>query len=125
LILTLFYRYMPELIKNGHVYLAQPPLYKVSYNKKEEYLYNDKALEELKRKLKSNFSIQRYKGLGEMNPRQLWNTTMDPETRKLLKVEIDDEIEADEIFTHLMGSNASLRREFIIANADMVNELDI
>ncbi|MEJ6950527.1 DNA topoisomerase (ATP-hydrolyzing) subunit B [Natronospora cellulosivora (SeqCode)] len=125
LILTLFYRYMPELIKKGHVYLAQPPLYKVTYNKKEEYLYNDQALEDYKKKTKGNFSIQRYKGLGEMNPRQLWNTTMDPETRKLLKVEIDDEIEADEIFTHLMGSNASLRREFIIANADMVDELDI
>ncbi|MFP4016969.1 MAG: DNA topoisomerase (ATP-hydrolyzing) subunit B [Halanaerobiales bacterium] len=125
LILTLFYRYMPELIENGHVYLAQPPLYKVSWRNNEEYLYNDNALDELKKELKSGFSIQRYKGLGEMNPRQLWNTTMDPETRKLLKVEIDDEIEADEIFTHLMGSNASLRREFIINNADMVDELDI
>ncbi|MFW6264836.1 MAG: DNA topoisomerase (ATP-hydrolyzing) subunit B [Bacillota bacterium] len=125
LILTLFYRYMPELIKNGYVYLAQPPLYKVTYSKKEEYLYNDQSLEKLKRKLKGNYSIQRYKGLGEMNPRQLWNTTMDPETRKLLKIEIDDEIEADEIFTHLMGANASLRREFIIRNADMVDELDI
>lgn len=125
LILTLFYRYMPELIENGHVYLAQPPLYKVSWKNNEEYLYNDNALTEMKNDLKSGFSIQRYKGLGEMNPRQLWSTTMDPETRKLLKVEIDDEIEADEIFTHLMGSNASLRREFIINNADMVDELDI
>lgn len=125
LILTLFYRYMPELIENGHVYLAQPPLYKVSWKKNEEYLFNDNALGKLKNKLKSGFSIQRYKGLGEMNPRQLWNTTMDPETRKLLKIEIDDDIEADEIFTHLMGSNASLRKEFIINNANMVNELDI
>jgi len=125
LILTLFYRYMPELIENGHVYLAQPPLYKVSWKKNEKYLYNDEELVKLKHKLKSGFSIQRYKGLGEMNPRQLWDTTMDPETRKLLKIEIDDDIEADEVFTHLMGSNASLRREFIINNADMVNELDI
>jgi len=125
LILTLFYRYMPELIENGHVYLAQPPLYKVSWKNNEEYLYNDEALVKMKDKLKSGFSIQRYKGLGEMNPRQLWDTTMDPETRKLLKIEIDDVIEADEVFTHLMGSNASLRREFIINNADMVNELDI
>ncbi len=125
LILTLFYRYMPELIENGHVYLAQPPLYKVNWKKNEEYLYNDDALARLKNKLKSGFSIQRYKGLGEMNPRQLWDTTMDPETRKLLKIEIDDDIEADEVFTHLMGSNASLRREFIINNAEMVNELDI
>lgn len=126
LILTLFYRYMPELVIKGHIYLAQPPLYKISWKSKEKYLYADKELVELKQELADNkYTIQRYKGLGEMNPKQLWNTTMNPETRKLLKVEIDDEIEADEIFTNLMGSNASLRKEFIIANADKVEELDI
>jgi len=125
LILTLFYRYMPELIKGGYVYLAQPPLYKVSWKKNERYLYRDEELEEIKKELKDSFSIQRYKGLGEMNPGQLWNTTMDPETRKLLKIEVYDDLEADEVFTHLMGSNVSLRREFIIENADLVNELDI
>ncbi|ACL69924.1 DNA topoisomerase (ATP-hydrolyzing) subunit B [Halothermothrix orenii] len=126
LLLTLFYRYMPELIKEGYIYIAQPPLYKVSWKKNIRYLYTDKELESLKRELENkSYSIQRYKGLGEMNPRQLWETTMNPETRKLLRIEIDDEIEADEIFTRLMGSNASLRREFIISNADMVDELDI
>ncbi|MFW6035813.1 MAG: DNA topoisomerase (ATP-hydrolyzing) subunit B [Halothermotrichaceae bacterium] len=126
LILTLFYRYMPELIEAGYVYLAQPPLYKVSWNKEEKYLYTDQELEQFKKELGENsFSIQRYKGLGEMNPGQLWNTTMDPNNRKLLKIEIDDEIEADEVFTHLMGSNARLRRDFIISNAYMVDELDV
>lgn len=126
LILTLFYRYMPDLIEKGHIYLAQPPLYKISWKNNEKYLYSDKELNNTKEKLKGiNFSIQRYKGLGEMNPRQLWKTTMNPETRKLQKIEIDDEIEADEVFTRLMGSNASLRREFIIKNADLVEELDI
>jgi DNA gyrase subunit B len=126
LILTLFYRYMPDLVKKGYVYLAQPPLYKVSLQKKDFYLYSDRELADLKeRERKEKFLIQRYKGLGEMNPPQLWQTTMNPETRKLQKVEIDDEIEADEIFTNLMGSNASLRRDFIISHADMVEELDI
>jgi len=126
LILTLFYRYMSELIKNDHVYLAMPPLYKISWSKKEKYVYTDQELKSMKNKLAdSKFSIQRYKGLGEMNPGQLWDTTMDPENRKLEKVEIDDEIEADEVFTRLMGSNARLRKEFIFENADMVEELDV
>jgi DNA gyrase subunit B len=126
LILTLFYRYMPELIKNNNIYIAQPPLYKVSWQGKERYLYTDIDLQKFKNEHNDiSFSLQRYKGLGEMNPRQLWNTTMDPEGRKLQKVEIDDEIEADDIFTRLMGSKASLRREFIFENADMVGELDV
>lgn len=125
LILTLFYRFMPELIEKGHVFLAQPPLYRVSWNKKEKYLYNDQELLEFRNKVKGNFVIQRYKGLGEMNPEQLWSTTMNPETRKLLRVEINNDIEADEIFTQLMGSNASLRKDFIINNAELVKELDI
>ncbi|MGM0437560.1 MAG: DNA topoisomerase (ATP-hydrolyzing) subunit B [Bacillota bacterium] len=126
LILTLFYRYMPELIKNDHVYIAQPPLYKVSWNNGQRYLYRDSNLENFKKENPNlNFEIQRYKGLGEMNPRQLWKTTMNPENRKLQKVEIDDEIEADDIFTRLMGSKASLRKQFIFKNADMVKELDV
>ena len=125
LILTLFYRFMPELIENGHVFLAQPPLYRVSWSKKEKYLYNEQELLEFRDQVKGNFVIQRYKGLGEMNPEQLWNTTMNPETRKLLRVEINNDIEADEIFTQLMGSNASLRRDFIIQNAELVKDLDI
>ncbi|WP_078808803.1 DNA topoisomerase (ATP-hydrolyzing) subunit B [Selenihalanaerobacter shriftii] len=126
LILTLFYRYMPELISEGHVYIAQPPLYKVTYKKDEKYLYSDKQLQEYLADLdRSKVSIQRYKGLGEMNPRQLWKTTMDPENRKLQQVEVDDEREADDIFTRLMGSKARLRREFIMGNADLANNLDI
>ncbi|NLM97516.1 MAG: DNA topoisomerase (ATP-hydrolyzing) subunit B [Halanaerobiaceae bacterium] len=125
LILTLFYRYMPELIKGGYVYLAQPPLYKISWGKNERYLYSDEELEKLKEELKDNYTIQRYKGLGEMNPAQLWNTTMNPETRKLMKIEVFDDLEADEVFTQLMGSNVTLRREFIMENADLVNKLDI
>lgn len=126
LILTLFYRYMPELIKNDHVYIAQPPLYKVSWKNEHRYLYRDSNLENFKNENPDlNFEIQRYKGLGEMNPRQLWKTTMNPENRKLQKVEIDDEIEADDVFTRLMGSKASLRKQFIFKNADMVKELDV
>ena len=126
LILTLFYRYMPELIKNDHVYIAQPPLYKVNWKNGQRYLYKDSNLENFKKENPElNFEIQRYKGLGEMNPRQLWKTTMNPENRKLQKVEIDDEIEADDVFTRLMGSKARLRKEFIFENADMVKELDL
>ncbi len=126
LILTLFYRYMPELIEEGHVYIAQPPLYKVSYGKSEKYLYTDKQLKNyLADKDRTRVTIQRYKGLGEMNPGQLWSTTMDPENRKLQKVEIDDEIVADDVFNRLMGSKARLRREFIMTNADLADNIDI
>ncbi len=126
LILTLFYRYMQELIKKEHIYLACPPLYRVKIGKKEKYLYNDKELKAFREKNSGkNFSLQRYKGLGEMNPEQLWQTTMNPENRRLLKIEIDDLIEADEIFTRLMGSNSSLRKEFIFANASENIEIDV
>ncbi|MBM7623362.1 DNA gyrase subunit B [Sporohalobacter salinus] len=126
LILTLFYRYMPELIEEGHVYVAQPPLYKVTYRNDEEYIYTDGQLQNYLADLdRSKVSIQRYKGLGEMNPSQLWETTMNPENRKLQEIMIEEEREADNIFTRLMGSKAKLRREFIMANADLANNLDI
>ncbi|MFW5998839.1 MAG: DNA topoisomerase (ATP-hydrolyzing) subunit B [Bacillota bacterium] len=126
LILTLFYRYMDELIENNHIYLARPPLYKVSWKGNEKYLYTDRDLKTFRNNHRTlNFSLQRYKGLGEMNARQLWDTTMDPENRKLQKIEVNDEIEADDIFSQLMGANASLRKEFIFSNADMADNLDV
>jgi len=126
LILTFFYRYMRELIENGHVYIAQPPLYKVSKGKKEQYFYTDEDLEKyMAENGKEGINLQRYKGLGEMNPEQLWNTTMDPKTRTLLKVSLENAIEADEIFTILMGDSVEPRREFIEQNAKLVANLDV
>ncbi len=125
LILTFFYRYMRELIENGHVFIAQPPLYKLSKGKKITYLYSDEELEEFFEENGKDFVLQRYKGLGEMNPDQLWETTMDPEKRTLLKVSLENAIEADEIFTILMGDNVEPRREFIEQNAKLVSNLDV
>jgi DNA gyrase subunit B len=126
LLLTLFYRYMPELIENDHIYIAQPPLYQVTYSGNKKYLYTDKELKSfLEDKNNDRVSIQRYKGLGEMNPSQLWDTTMNPENRKLQKVDIEDEIIADDVFNQLMGSKASLRREFIMENADLADNIDV
>lgn len=126
LLLTFFYRYMKPLITNGHIYIAQPPLYKVSKGKAEHYVYSDEQLESLLEEIgRSGIGIQRYKGLGEMNPDQLWDTTMNPETRTLIKVNLDDAITADEIFTILMGEKVEPRREFIEQNAKLVVNLDI
>ena len=126
LLLTFFFRYMRPLIERGHVYIAQPPLYKVSKNRKDEYCYSDAELNEtLDRLGRKGCDVQRYKGLGEMNAEQLWHTTMDPEYRTLLKVNMQDAFEADEIFTVLMGEVPEMRRQFIEENAKLVKELDI
>ena len=125
LLLTLFYRFMPELIFNGHIYIAMPPLYKVIPAKgKEEYLYDDAALAQYRKKSKGNFTLQRYKGLGEMDASQLWETTLNPDTRILKKVEIEDARMASDITEVLMGTDVAPRREFIYSHA-IEAELDI
>ena len=129
LMLTFLYRFMPELIKQGHVYLAQPPLYKLEKNKKIWYAYSDEELAQIIKEVgrDNNNKIQRYKGLGEMDAEQLWETTMDPERRILLRVNMDDDVasELDLTFTTLMGDQVEPRREFIEANAKYVQNLDI
>ncbi len=127
LLLTFFYRYMREIIENGYVYIAQPPLYKVQQGKRVEYVYNDKQLDELLKSLSQTPKpgLQRYKGLGEMNAAQLWETTMDPDARTLLQVTLEDAIDADETFEMLMGDKVEPRRNFIEENAQYVKNLDI
>jgi len=127
LMLTFFYRYMRPLIEKGYVYIAMPPLYKVTKNKVERYVYNDDALEELLNEIgrEPKPEIQRYKGLGEMSSEQLWTTTMNPETRTMMQVTVADAIAADETFTLLMGDQVEPRREFIEQNYDLVPDLDV
>ena len=119
LLLTFLYRFMPDLIREGHVYIAMPPLYKVVPKKGEgEYLYDDMALEQYRREHKGDFTLQRFKGLGEMDPDQLWETTLNPENRVLKRVEIEDGRMASEVTEMLMGSDVPPRRNFIHDHAD-------
>lgn len=126
LLLTFFFRYMRPLVENGHVYIAQPPLYKVAKGKSEEYFFTDKELDTYLDKVgRKGTEVQRYKGLGEMNAEQLWHTTMNPESRTMLQVTMEDAFAADEIFSMLMGEQPELRRQFIEENATLVKELDV
>ncbi len=126
LLLTFFYRYMMEIIKNGYVYIAQPPLYRIARGKQAQYAYREEELREIVSALgEKSITIQRYKGLGEMNAEQLWSTTMDPENRILKQVKIEDAAYANEIFEKLMGENVDARKDFIRRHAKEVNNLDI
>ncbi|HLC32415.1 MAG TPA: DNA topoisomerase (ATP-hydrolyzing) subunit B, partial [Candidatus Nanoarchaeia archaeon] len=125
LLLTFFYRLMPSLIENGKVYIAMPPLYKIEKNKKIQYAYNDAEKEAVLSKIGSDANLQRYKGLGEMNPTQLWETTMDPTTRSLKLITIQDALAADEMFSILMGDEVEPRKDFILKHAKDVKELDV
>ena len=127
LLLTFFYRFMRPLIDGGYVYIAQPPLYKIDYKGSAYYAYNDAQLEVLKKELalKPGYPFQRYKGLGEMDDQQLWETTMDPAARKMIRITIDDAALAEKCFTDLMGDEVAPRRKYIEEHAQFVKNLDI
>ena len=129
LLLTFLFRKMPQLIEKGHIYIAQPPLYKITKGKKIEYAYTDEQrdliLDKLKSESNTTISLSRYKGLGEMTATQLWETTMDPEVRTLLQVTMEDAMKADDVFTRLMGDEVEPRREFIVNKAKFVSNLDL
>jgi DNA gyrase subunit B len=125
LLLTFFFRNMPELISGGHLYIAQPPLYRAQNGKNVDYLWSDAELEALRKSKKTNLNVQRFKGLGEMNAEQLWETTMNPNTRSLLQVNVEDAGLADALFYDLMGDDVAPRRRFIQTNAKQVQNLDV
>ena len=124
LLLTFFYRYMPELIEKGHVYVAKPPLYRVQSGTRVTYVYSDDELAEVMEG-HPRASVQRFKGLGEMNPEQLWETTMNPESRQLIKIEVEDAMDADRLFSILMGEHVEPRKEFIMKHARDVINIDV
>ena len=127
LLLTFFFRHMPTLIEGGHLYIAQPPLYRAQYGKTVRYIYNEGALEDLQAELGPDrkIAVNRYKGLGEMNPEQLWETTMNPANRVLLQAKVHDAVEAHEVFDMLMGANVPPRKKFIETHAKSVRNLDV